>query len=241
MKRKFLPEDTENFKDIDLSNLMQLFDNVVATHYAAGEIIFMPEDFSCERLYLLKTGRVKMYRITADGKKLLTRQILPGSIFGVRGLLGRAMQGNFAEAAEDSTVYAISWEQLIATLKQRPDIILSILEGVCSRLALLEDRLVRAAYSPVNIRLAYFILANADSETGILADMTHEEIGNTIGSVRQTITANLNQMRRRGLLQIGTRTITILDRQGLEEIVQGPPGQNAVQQSVLAREDKPPV
>jgi CRP-like cAMP-binding protein len=220
VKSKAPARQIENFKDTEQTNLMQLFDNVAATHYAAREIIFMPEDPSCERLYFLKQGRVKMYRITADGKKLLTRQIQPGSVFGVRGLLGRAMQGNFAEATEGSAVYSVSWEQIMATLKQRPDIILNILERVCSRLALLEDRLVRASYSPVNVRLAYFILANADSASGVLADMTHEEIGNTIGSVRQTVTENLNLMSKRGLLQVNPKKIRILDRQGLEKIIQ---------------------
>jgi CRP/FNR family cyclic AMP-dependent transcriptional regulator len=215
-------QSTENFTDTGLSNIMLLFENTSAVPYKAGQIIFMPEDPSCEKLYLLKDGRIQMYRITADGKKLLTRQVLPGSIFGVRGILGRAMQGNFAEAAEDSTVYSISWDEIMVRLKQRPDIILSILERVCSRLALLEDRLVRAAYSPVIVRLAYFILANADPVSGVLSNLTHEEIANTIGSVRQTVTENLSQMRKQGLLEIGSRKIRILDRKRLEKIVHGP-------------------
>ena len=44
---------------------------------------------------------------------------------------------------------------------------LRILENVCSRLYLLEERLVEAVYNPVNVRLAYFLLTNAD-DSGVL-------------------------------------------------------------------------
>jgi len=214
-----LTSENQTFKGLDLDHLTALFDQEEPRTYTAGEIIFMPEDCSCEKLYLLKQGKVKMFRLTPDGKRLVTRQLLPGSVFGVRGLLGRAMQGNFAEAVEDSSAYVISWEKVMASLKQKPELALSILENVCGRLSFLEERLLRAAYSPVSVRLAYYILANADVQSGVLANITHEEIGNTIGSVRQTVTENLNLMRKRRLLRITPRKIEVLDRRGLEDVI----------------------
>ena len=214
-----MTSENQTFKGLDLDHLTALFDQEEPRTYTAGEIIFMPEDSSCEKLYLLKQGKVKMFRLTPDGKRLVTRQLLPGSVFGVRGLLGRAMQGNFAEAVEDSSAYVISWEKVMASLKQKPELALSILENVCGRLSFLEERLLRAAYSPVSVRLAYYILANADVQSGVLANITHEEIGNTIGSVRQTVTENLNLMRKRRLLRITPRKIEVLDRRGLEDVI----------------------
>ena len=98
---------------------------------------------------------------------------------------------------------------------------LRILENVVSRLYLLEERLVEAVYNPVIVRLAYFLLTNTDMESGVLTDITHEEIGNRIGAVRQTVTENLGLLRKRGFIQTLPGQIRVIDRQNLEKIVQG--------------------
>ncbi len=176
----------ELFKGLEPAELASSFDDAEVRTYPAGSIVFTPEDSSCERLYILQQGRVSLYRLTANGKRLVTSQILPGAVFGVRALLGRVMQKNFAEAVKDSNICIITREQVLALLKRRPELTLQIMEMVCKRLYLLEERLVETVYNLVSVRLAYFLLTNADSTTGVLTNITQEEIGNTIGAVRQT-------------------------------------------------------
>ena len=194
------------------------FDNSETQYYPAGTILFSPED-SGERLYILGQGLVDLFRVTLSGKRLVTRQILPGSVFGIMGLLGQSTQGNFAEAAEDSTICVITRDDVLETLKQHPDVTLYLLEIVGKRLRLIEERLVEAVYSPVRVRLAHFLLTNADSASGVLNNLTHEEIGDTIGAVRQTVTETLGLLRKQGLVQTKPKQIRIINRHGLEEIV----------------------
>jgi CRP-like cAMP-binding protein len=194
------------------------FDNVETQYYPAGTILFTPED-SGERLYILRQGLVDLFRVTSSGKRLVTRQILPGSVFGIMGLLGQSMQGNFAEASEDSSICVITRENVLEMLKQHPDITLRLLEIVGRRLRLIEERLVEAVYSPVRVRLAHFLLTNADSASGVLNNLTHEEIGDTIGAVRQTVTETLGLLRKQGLILTRPKEIRIIDRHGLEKIV----------------------
>jgi CRP/FNR family transcriptional regulator, cyclic AMP receptor protein len=209
------------FKGLEPIELAIFFDEVELKSYPAGCIVFSPEDASCERLYILKEGQVERYRLTVSGKRLVTRRILPGSVFGVMGLLGRTMQGNFAEATEDSSIYEVTREHVLALLKRQPDLTLRILEIVGNRLRLLEERLVEAVYSPVNVRLAHFLLTNVDSDSGVLANVTHDEIGNTIGAVRQTVTENLSLFRKQRLIITKPKKIQIIDRHGLEKIIIG--------------------
>ena len=96
--------EMELFEGLAPAELAAAFDEAEVRTYAAGSLIFMPEDPSSERMYVLKDGKVNLYLLTANGKRLVTRQILPGSTFGVRALLARVTQENFAEAVEDSTV-----------------------------------------------------------------------------------------------------------------------------------------
>ena len=199
--------------------LASLVDRMEIRPYVTGRIIYMPEDSSGERLYFLKQGRVGMYRLTATGKRLVLRQVLPGTIFGVRALLGPGMQNNFAEATEDSMIGIISREEFLIYLKRQPELMLRILKNACYGLCFLEERLLETAYSPVSVRLAYFLLNNADPNSGLITNITHEEIGNRIGSVRQTVTETISFLRKRGLISTKTKQIHIIDRPGLEKII----------------------
>ncbi len=188
--------------------------------YSAGTMVFSPDDSPSDSVYVLSLGRVDMFMLTSDGKRLVTRQILPGSMFGMRRLFSRVKQSDFAEAIEDSTIFVLNREQLLASLKQHPNLLLRILEMVYDRLRLLEVRLLETAYSPVKVRIAYFLLNNADPRSGILGSVTHEEIGHIVGTVRQTVTETLNTFRKQGLIAIRPRQIRIIDRKGLERIVE---------------------
>ena len=147
--------DADIFKGIEPAELGIIFDDMEMQTYPAGTILFMPED-SSERLYILRECQVDLYLLTSGGKRLVTRRILPGSVFGMMGLLGHTMQGDFAETTEDSTVCMITREDVLALLRRQPDVVLHILEILGNRLHLLEERLMEAAYSPVIMRLAHF-------------------------------------------------------------------------------------
>jgi len=213
--------EVDIFKGIAPAELKELFTVMELHRYPAGTILFRPED-TTERLYMLRTGQVDQYLLTSNGRRLVTRRIKPGSVFGIMGLLGQTMQGNFAETTEDSAVYIAIRKDIFMLLKRQPLVALNILEVVGNRLRLLEELLVKSAYSPVNIRLADFLLTHSDPVSGILSNITHEEIGDTIGAVRQTITEALSRMRNQGLIITKPKQVQIIDRHGLEKIVQNP-------------------
>jgi CRP-like cAMP-binding protein len=194
------------------------FDNVGEETCPAGTMLFTPEE-SGERLYIIRQGRVDLFRVTPSGKRLVTRQILPGAVFGIMGLLGQTMQGNYAETIEDSVIGVVTREDILEILKQRPEVSVRLLEVVGTRLRLIEERLVEATYSPVRVRLSHFLLTNSDSISGVLTNFTHEEIGDIIGAARQTVTETLNLMQRQGFILIEPKKIRIVAPHELKEIV----------------------
>ena len=109
--------------------------------------LFRPED-TIERLCMLRTGQVNQYLLTSSGRRLVARRIKPRSVFGIMGLLCQTMQGNFAETTEYSAVYIAIRKDVFMLLKRQPVVALNILEVVGNRLRLLEELLVKSAYSP---------------------------------------------------------------------------------------------
>src|SRR5829696_4559478 len=70
------------------------------THLEAGETFFTPEDTN-ERLFILKKGRVRIYK-TADGRELTLAEIEPGTIFGEMALTAQRLRGSYAQAIKPS-------------------------------------------------------------------------------------------------------------------------------------------
>jgi CRP/FNR family transcriptional regulator, cyclic AMP receptor protein len=75
--------------------------------YAAGELLFSPHN-PVETLFILKRGRVRIFRISADGRALTTAIMTPGTIFGEMVLLGQRMYANYAEALDEAVVCVMS-------------------------------------------------------------------------------------------------------------------------------------
>jgi CRP/FNR family transcriptional regulator len=162
---------------------------------------------------------VKLYRLNSKGQCMVFTQIEPGTIFGFRGLFNLTLQRHFAEAVEASEISILTRNQVLTNLKEHPELIVRILELLCTRLSYVEEQLIGVAYSSSLVRLAYFLLENTYPESEVLSNFTHEEIGNRIGVVRQTVTENLNYLRKIGLIDIKPKQIQIINRLGLEEII----------------------
>ena len=210
---------TDAFRSLTANDMHLFFEHVAAEQCPVGTLLFTPDDPG-ERLYILKEGRVELYRLTPDGKRLVTRQIKPVSLFGIMGLVGQSMQGNFAETVEDSLVCTVTRKDVLELLRKRPDVALCLLELLGTRLRLLEERLLDAAYGPVEVRLAHFLLANIDKSSQLVPDFTQTEIADSIGAVRQTVNKALGEMQRQGIVSIRLKRILVLEPHRLKEIAE---------------------
>lgn len=206
-------------KGLTRDEIEALFHGVMLRECAQGTVFFTPDDPS-ERLFILKEGQVELYRLTPDGKRLVTRRIGPGKVFGEMGLLGQTMEGCFAEATEPSLVCTATRDHVMALLRERPDVTLRLLETITVHLRLVEERLQQVVFSPVRVRLATFLLANMDPSSGVLAGYTHADIGDAIGALRQTVTESLNQMQEQGLVEIGHKQIRMKDPRRLKALAE---------------------
>lgn len=183
-----------------------------------GTVFFTPEDTS-ERLFILKSGVVELYRLNAQGKRVALGRLGAGTVFGEVGLLGQTLHGCFAEAVENSLVCVATREEVSRLLVQRPEVALRLLEAVGRRLKELEERFASLALSPVRVRLAELLLASMDQRTRQVSGFTHAELGDMVGALRQTVTETLGELQAEGLIEVGHKRVLILQEDTLRRIV----------------------
>jgi CRP/FNR family cyclic AMP-dependent transcriptional regulator len=208
------------FQDLTEQEIEEIDRATTITTCRRGKIFYMPEDTS-EVLFLLKEGRVQLYRISPDGKKLVIATVGPGSIFGEMALIGQGMHNTFAEATEDCVLLVMSRGDVERLLVTKPKVALRIFEVLGSRLRETESRQEEIAFKSIPARLASLLLHLADEGGGdSVSGMTHQDLGERIGTYRETTTQTLNAFKAEGLIKIGRKRIEILDREGLARIAE---------------------
>ena len=145
----------------------------------------------------------------------------PHTLFGEMALLGTRMHNTFAEAVDDCLICVMSRTDLERMILSKPRVALRILEITGKRLREAEERLENMAFKGIPARLASLLLRlseEQDSET--ITGLTHQDLAESVGTYRETATQVLNDLKSQGLIEIGRKRITILDREALWEVAE---------------------
>jgi len=215
---------TELFQDLSPRELAALEQRMPRTKIEAGTLIYSPQDRG-EVLFLLKEGRVRLYRLSPEGKSLTTSIVDPGSIFGEMAVLGQGMQDSFAEALEDCVIYTLNSRDVQDLFLNDPRVSRRLLELVSQRLADTERKLEDFAFKSVPQRLASMLLELAqvplDRREGAVTlptRLTHQQLAEMIGTYRETVTKVLNDFRQQGWIRMERGRIQLLDLDVLQDM-----------------------
>jgi CRP/FNR family transcriptional regulator, cyclic AMP receptor protein len=216
-KMRYLSELTV-FQDLTPREMEELNRVTTMSTVPKGRVFYRPEEPG-EVLFILKEGRVQLYRISPEGKKLVISTLGPHTLFGEMALLGTKMHNTFAEAIEDSLIVVMSRADLERLILNKPQVALRILEVTGKRLTDAEGRLQNMAFKGIPARLASLLLSLADEQQGdTIVGLTHQDLAESVGTYRETATQVLNDLKADGMIEIGRKRIAILDRARLAEV-----------------------
>lgn len=214
--------EVDIFADLSAAEMDAIAAAAPMRTYAAGELLYSPHN-PVELLFILKRGRVRIFRVSAEGRALTTAMISPGTIFGDMVLLGQHMYDNFAEALDEAVVCVMSREDVQRFLLSDPRIAARITTILGQRLAEMERRLSDTVFKSVPQRLAATLITLAGSQRRLgvgpkasTVTFTHEQIAALVGTSRETATKILGDLSDRGLIRLARGRITLLDTVAIE-------------------------
>lgn len=209
------------FRDLTPDDLAQMDRQLTMSTCRAGKIFYMPEE-SGEVLFLLKKGRVQLYRMAPNGKKLVVATLGPGAIFGEMSLVGQGMHNTFAEAVAECVLCVMSRSDVERLIREKPEVAFRFVEAMGQRLTELESHLEDIAFKSIPARLAALLLklAGAGGGNGRVSGYTHQDLSEMLGTYRETITQTLNEFKTRGLIDIGRKQVMLRDIAALQELAE---------------------
>jgi CRP-like cAMP-binding protein len=211
-------DETDLFRDLGVKEMAELERATAMVSCQRGKVVYTP-DSPAETLFIVKRGQVNIYRLTTDGRKLITAAIGPGTIFGEMSLVGVGMRGSFAEAVEESALCVMSRADLEEFIIGHALVGLRLVELLASRLEAAEERLERFAYMMVPARLAATLLDLSGNQGEEIAGVTHQDLAEIVGTHRETATRILNDFRVQKLVELDRLRIRIIDPAGLHALI----------------------
>ncbi|MBI3926648.1 MAG: Crp/Fnr family transcriptional regulator [Armatimonadetes bacterium] len=203
------------FSTSSLADLQRLWKVATLREFPPGNLLFVRGDPG-DCLFLIKQGRVRIFLSNEAGQEWTLSVLGPFQFFGEIALFANCPRTASAQTLERVQAMTLQRDRFQDLLKQHPPMALPILNQMGSRMRDMADRMASAAFLTVEQRVAAKLLelSRLSPDTRTLA-MTRHELAVQVGAVRETISKVLNNLRRRGWLELGRGEIRLVDEQAL--------------------------
>jgi len=203
------------FSGLGPEEMSRITTHVRSLRKARGEFIYMPGD-RADCVYILKQGRVKLSVLSESGKEIAIDIIQTGEIFGEFALVDESLRSNMAQALDDVLMWVFSKQDFTKLLTTQPKLALSYIKLVGDRRRRMEKKLSDITSKAVSARICEFLheLSTSCAEiatvsSDYLVPLTHYDVASLIGAARQTTTTVLNDLERRGIIELGRGWIRV--------------------------------
>ena len=189
-----------------------------------GQTIFEEGDEG-EGFYVVVSGRVKVFKLSPDGKEQILHIFGAGEPFGEAAVFaGEKFPAN-AEALEESRVFFFPRRAFVELIGQNPSLALNMLAVLSRRLRKLASLVEDLSLKEVPGRLAAYLLYWSEGKKGdveVQLEVSKNQLASLLGTIPETLSRILAKLSREGFIKSnGPRQIQLLDRKGLKELASG--------------------
>ncbi len=211
------------FQGMHRNHIEQIARIAVAQSHGRGDMVFHEGDDG-NGLYIMISGRVKIFKLSQEGKEQILHIFGPGEPFGeVAVFAGRHFPAN-AETIEESKVLFIPRNSFVELIEREPSLALNMLAVLSLRLRLFARLIEDLSLKEVPGRLAAYLLflSERDEESEELKlDIAKSQLASVLGTIPETLSRILARMSGQGIIEVEGRRIRLLDRSALEELAEG--------------------
>ncbi|MDY0257655.1 Crp/Fnr family transcriptional regulator [Gudongella oleilytica] len=204
---------TALFKTIPGEDIMEILSRIPwsLSHYKKGQFLHHQGEV-CTTLDIILSGIINMQSLDAEGNTLSIQQLHQGDMIGAGLLFANNNQYPMMSiAASDTVVFILSKESIMLLSEKNSDFTLALLQEVSNRASSMTEQLHSIAYKSIRHRLLEILNSESKIQNSrtIILPTSQKNIAEILGVQRQSLSRELNKMKKEGLLEYKNKTIIL--------------------------------
>lgn len=199
------------FHGLDDDALKAIAAQAVTQHYPKNSILVY-EGEEPDALYIIVSGKAKVYVSDEDGKELVLNALGPGEFFGELALIDGSPRSATVMTTDKSTLIKISQREFAKFLQETPGVAMNVLKELAGRVRGVNEHIRDLALLDVYGRVARTLLRLAkETDEGLVTDaITQQEIANMVGASREMVSRVLNNLKSDGYISVKDKRIRVV-------------------------------
>jgi len=185
--------------------------------YESKELICKAGDYP-RFIFFIESGRVKTYRMNADGKELISNTYEAGDFFGYQPVLEERTYDESAMALETSKILKILKEDFLSLIYKNRDVSRKLIKIISKNLSEKEAELIHMAYDSVRKRVAIKLRELIPQEGDDSVAVSRTDLAAMVGTTTETLVRTLTELKDLNIIDTDTHNIILLDREKLDEL-----------------------
>jgi len=220
-----LLEEAPFFRELSDQDLSFIKKRLTEKPFAKGDMLFAEGD-PCAGTFFVKSGWIKLYRTSPSGTVQSLEVLGPGETCTCNPGARNWTCALTGQALTRCTVWFLPKEDYVKLVESNPAVSHLLNRVFAERLQRAGSSIAELSSEDSRKRLAHLLLellaksGRKDSARAVISiPLTREELAEMIGTSRETLVRQLYELRREKLIDIQSRKIVILDRQGLKKLL----------------------
>ena len=215
------------FSRLDQPSLVDLGRVARGRRADPGEVLFAAGD-RATGFFVLLEGKIKLYKISADGKEYILRVVRAGETFAEAAAFSGLRYPVFAEALEPCRLAHFEVNEFRHLIQRSPQLALNMIATMAELLHTLTVKIEDLSLREVGARLCRHFLELAEQEFGTPKDgqtlnleTTKTALAARLGTISETLSRTFRKLQQHGLLRVERNRVTLLDCRRLREVAEG--------------------
>ncbi len=187
--------------------------------YARGSLILAAGD-PTDSLYILISGRIKVFMSDLEGKEVILAILEPNEFFGEMGLIDNSPRSANVVALEACELVCISKADFKRCVAENLEMAMTVMRGLVKRLREADNQIGSLALMDVFGRVARLLLDTAevvDGEKVVTKKLSKQDIARMIGASREMVSRVMKHLQAAGYIEVRGDSIVIRDNILLSE------------------------
>jgi len=219
METRLLLKKNPLFAGVSDGDLEALLEICREKEHVRGDLLFSEGD-EAEGFYIVAGGKVKVFKLSPEGKERILHIVHPGGTFAEAAIFGNGLYPAYAEPLEKSRLLFFPKDEFLGLLHSRSQLAINMIGGLSRFLRQFASQIEELTFKDVPARLARYLLDLAGEESSFELPISKTQLASNLGTVSETLSRTLRKLSDEGCIEVQGKRIDILDPDLLEDLAE---------------------